>query len=109
VDDGRRAARTGHTAPVSIQLPAEQVRALGASWTARAGTADEVRDRLVDEGDVTGPLRTPVELFLDCHRTLADALAGELRWLGSTVVGIADAWVQFDAGLVPSVDGGPGR
>ena len=81
-------------------MPAEQVRALGRSRTGLAGNVDEVRARLVDDGDVHGPLRTPVELFLDRHRLLATALAGELRWLGTTVVGGADAWAQLDAGLV---------
>jgi len=90
-------------------MPAEQVRALGRSLSGRAGTADEVRARLVDEGDVDGPLRTPVELFLDRHRTLAAALAGELRWLGGTVTGIADAWVQLDAGLLARPDRGTDR
>ena len=65
---------------------------------------------LVDEGDVDGPLRTPVELFLDRHRTLAGALAGELRWLGPTVVGIANAWVQLDAALLlPAPGAEPSR
>ncbi|SDF91169.1 hypothetical protein SAMN05660662_3801 [Blastococcus aurantiacus] len=91
-------------------MPAEQVRALGRSLTGRAGTVDDVRGRLVDDGDVDGPLRTPVELLLDRHRLLATALAGELRWLGSTVVGIADAWVRLDAGLLlPVPHDGPGR
>ena len=91
-------------------MPAEQVRALGRSLTGLAGNVDEVRARLVDDGDVEGPLRTPVELFLDRHRLLATALAGELRWLGSTVVGIADSWVQLDAGLLfPASHVGPGR
>jgi hypothetical protein len=90
---------------VSIEMPVERVRALGRSLEDAAGTADDARVRLVDEGDVDGPLRTPVELFLDRHRTLATALAGELRWLGPTVVGIADAWVQLDAALLLPVPG----
>ena len=81
-------------------MPVERVRALGRSLEDAAGTADDVRARLVDEGDVDGPLRRPVGLFLDRHRTLATALAGELRWLGTTVVGIADAWVRLDAALL---------
>ena len=95
---------------MSIEIPAQRVRELGRSLTGRAGTVDEVRARLVDDGDVEGPLRTPVELFLDSHRLLAAALAGELGWLGSTVVGIADAWVQLDAGLLlPAPHEGAGR
>ena len=90
-------------------MPAERVRALGGSLTDRAGTADEIRARLSDDVGVDGPLRTPVELFLERHRTLAAALAGELRWLGSTVTGIADAWVQLDTGLLRVPDQGPSR
>ena len=92
-------------------MPAERVRALGRSLEDAALTADDARARLVDEGDVDGLLRTPVELFLDRHRTLAGALAGELRWLGPTVVGIADAWVQLDAALLLPAPGTaePGR
>jgi hypothetical protein len=110
VDDASRGPARGHTAPVSIEMPVERVRALGRSLEAAAGTADDARTRLVDEGDVDGPLRTPVELFLDRHRTLATALAGELRWLGGTVAGIADAWAQLDATLLlPAPGGEPGR
>jgi len=91
-------------------MPEERVRALGRSLEDAAGTADDARARLVDEGDVDGPLRMPVELFLDRQRTLATALAGELRRLGATVAGIADAWVQLDAGLLlPAPGEEPGR
>ena len=91
-------------------MPVERVRALGRSLEDAAGTADDVRARLVDGGDVDGPLRVPVELFLDHHRTLAGALAGELRWLGPTVVGVADAWVELDAALLlPGPGAEPGR
>jgi len=90
-------------------MPVERVRALGRSLEDAAGTADDVRARLVDGGDVDGPLRTAVEVFLDHHRTVAAALAGELRWLGPTVVGIADAWVEFDAALLPAPGAEPGR
>ena len=86
-------------------MPVERVRALGRSLEDAAGAADDVGARLVDEGDVDGPLRTPVGQFLDRHRTLATALAGELRWLGTTVVGIADAWVRLDAALLVPAPG----
>ena len=91
-------------------MPVERVRALGRSLEDAAATADDARARLVDEGDVDGPLRTPVEVFLDRHRTLAGALAGELRWLGPTVAGVADAWVELDAALLlPGPGAEPGR
>lgn len=84
-------------------MPAEEVRALGRTLGGRARSAEEVHGRL--EGDVDGPLRTPVEEFLACHALLATALAGELDRLGATVTGIADSWVQLDAALVPPTDG----
>jgi hypothetical protein len=100
VDDARAGSERRQTAPVSIDMPVDRVRALGRSLEDAAGTADDVRVRLVDGGDVDGPLRTPVEQFLDHHRTLAAALAGELHWLGPAVVGVADAWVELDAALL---------
>ncbi|SOC49143.1 hypothetical protein SAMN05660748_1861 [Blastococcus aggregatus] len=93
---------------MSIELPAEEVRALGRSLTGRGDAADEVRSRLGEDGDVEGPLRAPVALFLECQAAVATALAGELRRLGATVTGVADSWVEFDAALLPA-DGTPGR
>lgn len=90
-------------------MPAEEVRSLGRSLSGRADTADEIRARLAEDGDVEGPLRTPVALFLDCQVVLATALTGELSWLGATVTGVADSWVEVDAALVPSVPGMPVR
>ncbi|MDT0274904.1 hypothetical protein [Blastococcus goldschmidtiae] len=94
---------------MSIDMPAEQVRALGRSLTGRAGTAQEVRARLLDATGVDGPLQTPVGLFLECHGTLAAALAAELDRLGTTVTGVADSWLQLDAALVPGPGAEPGR
>lgn len=90
---------------MSIELPADEVRALGRSLAGSADTADEVRGRLADDGGIDGPLRSPVALFLECQAAVATALAGELRWLGGTVGGIADSWVALDAALVPAADG----
>lgn len=94
---------------MSIELPAEDVRALGRSLTGRADAADEVRGRLTDDGDVDGPLRAPVALFLECQAAVATALAGELRRLGATVTGVADSWAELDAALVPPADVRPAR
>ena len=85
-------------------MPAEQVRALGRSLSGRAGTAEEVCARLGGAAIVDGPLRTPVERFLECHGTLAAALAAELSRLGTTVTGVADSWLQLDAALVPGAE-----
>jgi hypothetical protein len=87
---------------VSIELPAEEVRALGRALEERAGAADEVRVRLRDHGDVEGALRAPVALLLEGHSVLADALAAELRHLGATVTDVAAAWTELDAGLLPA-------
>ncbi|MGY2128723.1 hypothetical protein [Blastococcus sp. SYSU DS0617] len=94
---------------MSIDMPAEQVRALGRSLSGRAGTAQEVRARLLDQAGVDGPLRTPVGLFLECHGTLAAALATELAELGTTVTGVADSWLRLDAALVRGAGAEPGR
>lgn len=90
-------------------MRAEEVRALGRSLHGRAGAAEEIRARLVDDGAVDGPLRTAVASFLDCQVVLATALAGELRWLGATVTEVADSWVALDAALVPPAIWTPGR
>ncbi len=82
-------------------MPVEEVRALGRSLSGRADVADEVRTRLAADGDVEGPLRLPVALFLNGLATLADALAGELRWLGATVTEVAGSWVELDSALLP--------
>jgi hypothetical protein len=91
----------GETAPVSIDMPAAEVRALGASLDGRAGTAAEVHARLAVPADVGGPLQGPVERFLDCHGALAAGLAGELGRLGTTVTAVAASWLRLDAALVP--------
>lgn len=90
-------------------MPVEQVRALGRSLGGRAGTAAEVRARLLERAGVDGPLGAPVELFLECSGTLAAALTAELDRLGATVTGVADSWVRLDAALVPGRGAEPGR
>jgi hypothetical protein len=94
---------------VSIEFQVEEIRALGRSLDGRAGTADEIRTRLVDGGTVDGPLHTAVGRFLDCQVLLATALAGELRWLGATVTEVAASWEELDAGLLSSTSWSPGR
>jgi hypothetical protein len=92
---------------VSIDVPAEEVRALGRSLSGRAGAADEVRARLGGDADVDGPLRAPLARFLGGHVVLAAALAGELSRLGATVTAVADSWAELDAALLPDGAGGP--
>ena len=62
-------------------MRAEEVRALGRSLDGRAGTADEIRARLVDDGTVDGPLATGLrDGYVDGGGTwpAADELAGAL-------------------------------
>ncbi|MGY1753055.1 hypothetical protein [Blastococcus sp. SYSU D01042] len=91
---------------MSIELPVEEVRDLGRVLAGRAAAAEEVRLRLVDDGDVDGPMGTAVARLLDGHAVLAAALAAELDALGAAVTGVADSWVALDAALLP---GGPAR
>lgn len=94
---------------MSIELPAEEVRALGRALSGRADAADEVRTRLDGVAEVEGPLGAPVALLLDCHAVLAAAVTAELRRLGGTVTGVADSWVALDGALLPAVAGRPAR
>jgi hypothetical protein len=84
---------------MSIEMPAQEVYALADRLKASAEEADETGDRLGDPVDVGGPLQPAVESFLDCHREAARAIAGELRWLGSTIASVAEAWLRLDGSL----------
>ena len=90
---------------MSIEIRALEVRALADTLRAAAEEADVVGVRLDGTAPVGGELQPAVEAFLDAYRTTGRALAGELRWLGSTVAAVADSWVALDAALV----GPPGR
>src|SRR5689334_7488836 len=84
----------------TIQVPAEEVYALAAGLRAQSGIAEEVLQRLPAHAGVGGPLQAAVEGFLECHRTAAEALRGELVWLGSTVAAVADSWLGLDGSLL---------
>ena len=101
VDDGRASSSAGRTLPgMSIEMRALEVHALAATLRDTAGEADLIGVRLAGARAVGGPLQPAVEEFLDCHRTARLALAGELRWLGSTVAAVADSWLRLDGTLV---------
>jgi hypothetical protein len=85
---------------MSIEMPAAEVYALARTLIGQAETAEEARARLAGADGVGGGLEAAVEEFLDCHRTGAGALAGELRLLGATVAAVADSWLGLDEVLL---------
>ena len=101
VDEGRAVSPPDRRLPgMSIEMRALEVRSLAATLRDAAGEADWIGVRLAGARSVGGALQPAVEAFLECHRTAGLALAGELRWLGSTVAGVADSWVRLDGALV---------
>ena len=101
VDNGPASAVPGGTLrPVTIEVPAAEVYALGDALRAQAELATEAAARLGAPPSVSGPLQAPLEGFLECHRTAATALAGELGWLGGTVAAVADSWLRLDGSLL---------
>ncbi len=101
VDDARARPAVARRLPgMSIEILALEVHALAAGLRDAAGEADVIGVRLNCTPQVNGTLQPAVEVFLDCHRTAGLALAGELRWLGSTVAAVADSWVRLDAVIV---------
>jgi hypothetical protein len=85
---------------VTIEIPAAEVYALGDALRASADVAADVAARLVGPAAVGGPLQPALDGFLECHRTAAGALAGELDWLGRTVAAVADSWLRLDGSLL---------
>jgi hypothetical protein len=101
VDDDRARPAAARKLPgMTIEIVADEVRALAATLRDAAGEADVIGVRLDGTPPVGGTLQPSVEAFLECHRTAGIALAGELRWLGSTVAAVADSWVRLDAAIV---------
>ena len=85
---------------MSIEVPAAEVYALGAALQSQGDAAADVAARLVAPAVGGGDLQPAIEGFLECHRTAALALAGELRWLGSAVRAVADSWLGLDGSLL---------
>ena len=101
MDDGPAEPVADRTLPgMSIEIRALEVDALAAAVRDAAGEADWIGVRLAGAPAVGGPLQPAHDAFLDCHRTAGLALAGELRWLGSTIAAVADSWTRLDGALV---------
>ena len=101
VDDGRPRPAVGRTLPgMSIEIRALEVHELAAVLRDAAGEADWIGVRLAGTPPVGGALQPAVDAFLDCHRTAGQAVADELRWLGSAVAAAADSWMRLDGALV---------
>ena len=102
MDGGRAVAAGDRTLPgMSIDIQAHEVHALAAGLRESAGEADRVRVGLADPPRVDGPLQPAAEAFVESSRTAGRALAGELRWLASTIAAAADSWTRLDAVVVP--------
>lgn len=100
MDDGLAEPAPGATlASMSIEVRALEVHAMAGTLRDTAQKADLIGVRPTGARAVGGPLQPAVEEFLDCHRAAGLALAGELRWLGSTVAAVADSWVRLDGTL----------
>ena len=89
---------------MTIEVPPADVYALGDALRSQAGLAGEAAARLAAPAPVGGPLQPALEGFLECHRTAAAALGGELDWLGATVAAVADSWLRLD-GSLPALPG----
>jgi hypothetical protein len=101
VDDARAAPAAARTLPgMPIDMPAAEVLAMAASLRRSAADADEIGVRLRGTHSVGGDLQPAVEAFVESHRVTGEVLAGELRWLGVTIAGVADSWLRLDGALV---------
>jgi hypothetical protein len=89
-----------HTAAMTIEVPEREVHAFAQALRSQAELADEVATGFAGGADVGGGLQPAVDGFLECHRTAATALAGELRWLGTTVAAVADSWIGLDGSVL---------
>ena len=86
-------------------MPAVEVHALADGLRDRAAEADEAQLWLAGPADVGAPLQSEVEAFLLSHRTAGQAMAGELRRLGTTIAAVADSWLALDRSLLARTDG----
>lgn len=85
---------------MSIEMPAAEVRGLASVLLGSVPDAEEIASLLGRPPQVGGPLQGPVDAFVESHRAAGAAVAGELRWLGSTVSAVADSWLRLDAAIV---------
>jgi phage tail sheath protein FI len=102
---GMAEGRFGQTAAMTtIQVRADQVYRLAATLEDLAVEAHQVGTDLAGTHQVAADLQATIEGFLANHRTAAQALAGELHWLGATIGAVASSWVRLDHFLL-SVQG----
>jgi hypothetical protein len=88
------------TSDGTLRVPPDEVYALAAALAEQAYPAEDVAARLTAVPAVGGPLQPALEDLFTCHRTAARAVAGELRWLGTTLSAVADSWVRLDGTLL---------
>jgi hypothetical protein len=84
----------------TIAVPADQVYRLAATLADLAGEAHQIGTDLAGTPQVARSLQATIEGFLGDHRTAAQALAGELHWLGVTIGAVARSWAQLDHNLL---------
>lgn len=85
---------------MAIDVPAAELYALADALRAQGAAAGEVTGWFSGISAVGGPLQPAVEAFLAAQRTGAEALAGELGWLGSTVAAVTESWLRLDGSLL---------
>jgi hypothetical protein len=85
---------------VIIEVPPDEVYALGRALHGSADLAADAAPLLAGLPPVGGPLQPALDGFLDCHRMAAQAVAGELDWLGRTVASVAVSWLGLDRELL---------
>lgn len=88
----------------TIEVRADQVYGLVATLEDLAQEAQQVGTDLAGTPQVAAALQATIEGFLADHRTAAQALAGELRWLGATIGVVASSWVRLDHYLLSVQD-----
>jgi hypothetical protein len=81
-------------------VPADQLYRLGATLADLSRSAQQTGIELSGAPVVGRGLQATIEGFLGDHRTAAQALAGELQWLGDMVGAVARSWAQLDHNLL---------
>jgi hypothetical protein len=84
----------------TIEVPPDQLFQLAATLADLSRDAQQAGIDLVGVPTVGRDLQSTIEGFLGDHRTAAQALAGELLWLGNTVGAVARSWAQLDHNLL---------
>jgi hypothetical protein len=85
---------------MSIEMRAAEVYRLADTLRGAAAEAEDIGAHLRGSRGVDGLLEAAVEAFLESHRAAGAVFAGELAWLGGTVVDVADSWLHLDGTLL---------